>query len=249
MIDFTPLILGIIEGFTEFLPISSTGHLLIAEHFLPRQSDFFNIVIQGAASLAMIFVFWKKIFSLTKEEIKHLLTAFLVTAIGGIILKKLRLKLPTQLTPVILATFIGGVLFLIIEKIIKNKKLETQMNLKIAFFIGLAQLLAAIFPGASRSGTTILMALVFGINRKNATEFSFLLSIPTLLSASLLETLIEIKKNGIQTTELLPTLIGSVSALLVAIISVKWLLRYVSNHNFTVFGWYRIILSLILVLI
>src|SRR5579872_1185938 len=185
------IILGIIEGITEFLPISSTGHLLIAEHWLPRQSDLFNVVIQSGAVLAVIPLFagrfqqftrsWRE--PATRDYLLKIILAFCLTGIGGLILEKKHFKLPEELRPVAIALLIGGILFVVIEFLIRDKTLRHEVTWIVAVAVGLGQLIAAIFPGASRSGTTILIALLLGLSRPAATEFSFLVGIPTMLAA------------------------------------------------------------------
>lgn len=175
------VILGIIEGITEFLPISSTGHLLIAEKWLPRQTDLFNIVIQSAAVLAVIPLFKDRIKVMlaaghdlvAREYALKVMVAFGITGVGGLILEKLHFKLPEKLFPVGMALLIGGVAILLIESRVNDRRWKHEVTWKLAVIFGLGQLVAAIFPGASRSGTTIMLALLFGMSRPAATEFSF----------------------------------------------------------------------------
>jgi len=189
------IILGIIEGVTEFLPVSSTGHLLIAEHWLGKQSDLFNTVIQCGAVLAVVVIFTGRLKQLLfhlhdtapRDYLLKLGVAFFLTGVGGVILKKLDFELPTTAAPVAWATLIGGILFLVVERGLRGKSVGDQVTWTVAIAVGLGQLLAAVFPGASRSGMTILVALMLGLSRPAATEFSFLLGIPTLLSAGALQ--------------------------------------------------------------
>lgn len=248
--------LGIIEGVTEFLPISSTGHLLLAEHWLPRQSDLFNVVIQSGAVLAVLMIFAGKLKNLlmnsskpeNREYLFYLAASFFVTGAGGLVIKKMHIKLPENITPVALATLIGGVLFLIIEKSLKNRVQNKPLTLNIALVIGLAQLLAAVFPGSSRSGVTILAAMAFGVSRGLSTEFSFLLGIPTLFAASALQiygAMKEVKMNpAAAAIDWTSIALGTVVSTIVAFITVKWLLKYVQTHNFNAFAWYRIVLGI-----
>src|SRR5437763_1231729 len=185
------VLLGIVEGITEFLPVSSTGHLLLAEHWLPKQTDLFNTVIQCGTVLAVLVVFTGRLKQLffhwrepaARDYLLKLAAAFVITGIGGLILKKLHFKLPETITPVASATLIGGVFFIVVEQWLKNKPLRDEITWRVALAVGLSQLLAAVFPGTSRSGVTILAALILGTGRPAATEFSFLLGIPTLLAA------------------------------------------------------------------
>ena len=245
------VILGVIEGITEFLPISSTGHLLIAEHWLPRQSDLFNVIIQCAAVIAVLplfrarlqqFVFrWRE--PATRDYVFKLATAFLITGLGGLVLKKLKFELPKELLPVALALLVGGILFLLIEWRLRGRTLDNNVTWTIALAVGLGQLIAIIFPGSSRSGTTILFALLLGLSRPSATEFSFLVSIPTMLAAGALEMFKALRHpaDAPENWSLL-ALAAAVSAL-VSFVAVKWLLRFVQTHTFVGFGWYRIVLG------
>jgi undecaprenyl-diphosphatase len=255
------VILGIIEGVTEFLPISSTGHLLLAEHWLPIRSEFlrsdlFTVVIQPGAVLAVVAVFWKRLTSLLRDWRKpesqdyliKLAAAFVLTGIGGLLIKKLGFELPEDVTPVALATLIGGFLFLGVEAWLKSRPTTTQVTWAVALAVGAAQLLAAIFPGASRSGTTILVALAFGLARPEATEFSFLLGIPTLLAAAAKESFDAIRHPPPYAIDWGLVALGLVVSGITAFIAVRWLLRFVQTHTFNGFGVYRILLgALILV--
>jgi undecaprenyl-diphosphatase len=253
------VILGIIEGITEFLPISSTGHLLLAEHVLHlKQSDLFNIVIQCGAVVAVLPLFPERLrqfaFSwrepATQAYALKILTAFGLTGIGGVMLEKNHFKLPEQLLPVAVALLVGGVLFVAVERWLRGKPLVNDVTWTIAFVVGAGQLLAAIFPGASRSGTTILFSLLLGLSRPAATEFSFLVGIPTMLAASGLKIFKALHHSAGAAPEnwgLL--LLGAAVAAVVSFIAVKWLLRYVQTHTFVVFGWYRIVLALIILLL
>ena len=242
------IIFGLIEGLTEFIPVSSTGHLILAQNWLPRQSDLFNVVIQSGAVLAVLPLFKNRLSQLKdlrSGEGRSLLTlisiAFFVTAVGGVILEKLHFKLPEHPQPVALALIIGGLLFLIAERILRSRILSIKCSKPTAFLVGLAQLIAAIFPGSSRSGTTIITAMLAGTSRATATEFSFLVGIPTLLAASGLK-ILKAVKNGVQ-EDWSMLLLATLVAAAVSFISVKWLLRFVQNHSFASFGVYRIVLG------
>jgi undecaprenyl-diphosphatase len=243
--------LGVIEGVTEFLPVSSTGHLLLAEHRLPQQSDLFNIVIQSGAVLAVIVVFQQRLRHLlahwrepgAQDYLLKLGAAFAITAAGGLALKKLHFKLPETTTPVAVATLVGGVLFLVVEGWLRGRTLSAEVTWPIAIALGGAQLLAALFPGTSRSGATILLALVLGLNRVVATEFSFLLGVPTLLSAGGLKLFEAFHDSSAGPPNWGHIILGSLVAALTAFVVVKWLLRFVQTHTFNLFGWYRILLG------
>ena len=252
----TVVILGLIEGITEFIPVSSTGHLLIAEHWLPRQTDLFNIVIQCGAVIAVLplfpnrlhkFVFeWRE--KETRDYLLKIFAAFALTCAGGFIIDKKGFKLPEELAPIAWALLIGGVAFLGIEWWLRGRKLRNEITWSIAIAVGLGQLIAAVFPGTSRSGSTILLCLLFGLNRPAAAEFSFLVGIPTMLAAGGLKIFEAFHHHGAAAAQenwgmvLLATAISAVTSF----IAVKWLLRYVQTHTFNLFGWYRIALAIVI---
>jgi len=248
------LILGAIEGITEFLPISSTGHLLLAEQWLGHRGDLFNTVIQSGAVLAVLAAFADRLRVMARDwrtpavqsYVFKLLAAFMLTGIGGVLLKKAGFRLPEQAAPVAWATLVGGLLIVGMEQWLKGRSLRDEITWTMALLIGVGQLIAAVFPGASRSGTTILMALMLGLNRPRATEFSFLLGIPTLLAAGALQ-IYSATKDG-ETAAWSAVGLGALTAALTAFAAVKWLLRYIQTHTFMIFGWYRIILGGVLVL-
>jgi undecaprenyl-diphosphatase len=254
---FAIVLLGIIEGVTEFLPISSTGHLLIAEHWLPHQSDLFNTVIQCGTVLAILAIFKERIQrwftqwhdKATQDYLLKLLTAFVITGIGGLALKKAHFHLTESATRVACATLVGGVLFLVVERWLRHRRLGTEVTWPIAMTAGLAQLVAAVFPGTSRSGITILMALVLGLSRPAAAEFSFLLGVPTLLAAGALQTLSALRSPEGHAESWSMVLLGSVVAAVTAFGVVKWLLRFIQTHTFEGFGWYRIALGIAILLL
>lgn len=249
------IVLGIVEGITEFLPISSTGHLLLVDQWLGRHSgDLFVTVVQCGAVLAVILVFWSRVVQLVvgwrdpknRDYILKLAVAFGITGVGGLILKKIGFKLPEQPGPVAWATLIGGVLIIAIEAWVRNKPLREDVSWPIAILAGFAQLLAAVFPGTSRSGATILMALALGLKRPQAAEFSFLLGVPTLLAAGGLQILSALKKG--ETIDWAMVSLGVVVSAVTAFVAVKWLLRFVQSHTFVGFGWYRIVLGVLILL-
>jgi undecaprenyl-diphosphatase len=251
-------ILGFIEGLTEFIPVSSTGHLLIAEHWLPRQSDLFNIVVQSGAVLAVLPLFKDRLIMLTRfrewesrSMLAKIAFAFLITAAGGIVLDKLHFKLPEEVLPVALALLIGGVLFLAVEQWLRTRQPANSITWLAAGAVGAAQLIAAVFPGSSRSGATILIALLLGIGRVAATEFSFLVGIPTLLAAGALKTFKALHHPAADAPHEDWAMLGlaTLVAAVVSFIAVKWLLRYVQTHTFVGFGLYRIALGVILLAI
>lgn len=250
------IILGVIEGVTEFLPVSSTGHLLLAEHWLGHHSEVFNVVIQTGAVVAVLAVFANRAKALAfgwrdaanRDYLVKLSVAFLLTAVGGILLKKAGMKLPKEVAPIAWATLIGGILFVVVEFWLRGKKTTDSVTWTIAIAVGLSQLIAAAFPGASRSGTTILIALMLGLSRSAAAEFSFLLGIPTLLAAGAKETLDALKGHEAHEPWGL-ILLGTLVAAATAFVVVKWLLGYVRKHTFTPFGWYRIAVGVAILLL
>jgi undecaprenyl-diphosphatase len=250
----TVVLLGIIEGITEFLPISSTGHLLIAQKWVPRQSDLFNIVIQSAAVIAVIPLFcdrvnqvlfqWKE--PATQQFIFKIAAAFFVTGVGGVLLDRAGFVLPETVVPVAAALFIGGIFFLVVERVVAGKPKVEDITWCVAIAIGFAQLVAAVFPGASRSGTTIIIAMILGLSRPAATEFSFLVGIPTMLAAGALKIFGQIREPASQPESWSMLALGCAVSAVVSFIAVKWLLRYVQGHTFDAFGVYRIVLAVVL---
>ncbi len=256
------IFLGVIEGITEFLPVSSTGHLLLAEQWLGTRSEHFNVFIQSGAVIAVIAVFRKRVRELltewqkpeTRQYLKKMGTAFLITAVGGLSLKKAGWELNNAREPIAWALLMGGLLFIGVEKYQKKKEIPEEEENKLpditwtlAMAFGVAQLIAMVFPGASRSGTTILMALVLGMRRKEAVEFSFLLGVPTLLAAGAYQMARALKENAAAVQAEAPMLVlGTIVSALTAFIAVKWLLSYLQRNNFILFGWYRIILGVLI---
>jgi undecaprenyl-diphosphatase len=251
----TAIILGVVEGITEFLPISSTGHLLIAEHWVPKQSELFNVVIQCGAVIAVIPLFPQRISQFihkwnepaTRDYLSKLILAFFITGVGGFLWEKAGHKLSEDMLKIGLALLIGGLLFVGVEFWLRGRTLGTEITWSIAVAVGLGQLVAAIFPGASRSGTTIMLSLILGLSRPAATEFSFLVGIPTMLTAGAYEIFHKLHHH---TLEVAPpenwgmVALTTVIAAIVSFIAVKWLLHYVQSHTFIAFGWYRIVVGL-----
>lgn len=249
------LLFGVVEGITEFLPISSTGHLLIAQHWLPKQSDLFNIVIQSGAVLAVLPLFPERMRQFafewrtrqTQDYMLKIFTAFAITGAGGLVLDKLDFKLRDNAMPIAAALLIGGILFLLVERWLKGRNLSSEITWAVTAAVGVAQLVAAVFPGTSRSGATILIALILGINRVAATEFTFLVGIPTMLAAGGLKIFKVLKGGATEDWGMLA--LGFIVSAAVSFVAVKWLLRYVQTHTFIVFGWYRIVLAITLMIL
>ncbi|WP_028080960.1 undecaprenyl-diphosphate phosphatase [Solimonas soli] len=250
--------LGIIEGITEFLPISSTGHLLIAEHWLGHRSDLFNVGIQAGAMLAVVLIYRQRLWSLTlgiaqpdhRDYLLKLGGAFLITCVGGLLAKKLGLQLPETVAPVALALIIGGVAILLIEQYAARLPPRTNVSWTIAVWVGLAQILAAVFPGTSRSAATIFAAMLAGLSsRAAATEFAFLVGIPTMFAATGYELLKLARTPAFAEENWTEFWIGFLVSAVVAFVAVKWLLRYVQSHRFTIFAWYRIVFGAALLIL
>jgi len=247
------ILLGLIEGITEFLPISSTGHLLIPQNlgWLPRQSDLFSVVIQSGAVIAVVAVFSERLKSLastlrepeTRSYLAKLAVAFLVTAVGGVMIKKLGIELPETVAPVAWATFIGAFVIFAVEFWRKDHPGEPSVSWRIAIAVGLAQILAAVFPGTSRSGASILIAMMFGAARPAATEFSFLLGVPTLMAAGAFQIFSEIREGGVGGEDWGMLALGTLASAISAFVVVRWLIHFVQSHNFNGFAWYRLVLG------
>lgn len=263
-------LLGAIQGFTEFLPISSTAHLILSvKLFKIDFSEFiksFIVIIQFASILAVVFLYWKKIWQ-NLEYIKKIIVAFIPTALIGLLFYRIvKDFLHESIEIVALALFLGGVGIIILERKYLEKEalraglsdndLENKENKKIinikdisykkCLIIGLFQSLA-IIPGVSRSAATILGGLSLGVGRLAIVEFSFLLAIPTMLAASSLDLI----KTGFSfsSSELIFLIIGFVTSFVVAILSIKFLINFIKKNSFLIFGWYRILLGVILFLI
>lgn len=248
-------LLGVIEGITEFLPISSTGHLLIAEHWLGHQSDLFNIVIQAGAIVAVTAIYRQRVWALltglgdreTRNYALKLALAFVITAALGMVVTQRGFKLPETVAPVAWALVLGGVWMIVAERLAERRPPSTHITWTVAIAVGLAQVVAAIFPGTSRSSATIFIALLAGTgDRKAATEFAFLVGIPTMFAASGYHLL---KHLGEPAQEHWSALgIAFVASTITAFVAVKWLLGYIQSHRFTTFAVYRMVLGVALLL-
>lgn len=245
------LLLGIIEGITEFLPISSTGHLLIAQHWLGARSDTFNVVIQAGAILAVTLIYWKRLWQLAsgwrelanRDYVYKLMLAFAITAVLGMVVAKSGFKLPDTVMPIAIALIVGGFWILAAEWVSARRPQSERITWTVAILVGLAQIVAAIFPGTSRSAATIFIAMLAGTNnRAAATEFAFLVGIPTMFAASGYELLKQWKSGGMD-EDWFAIGVGFVVATITAFIAVKWLLGYIRTHTFNAFALYRIALG------
>ncbi len=250
------VILGVIEGVTEFLPISSTGHLLLVENsrLLTHQSDLFNITIQSGAALAVLAVFGGRLRDLLSRILEpeaggyllKLLLAFVITGAGGLALKRGGFSLPKEIAPIAWATLVGGVVILLVEWSLRRRPGRGDVTWVMAIAVGLAQLLAAVFPGTSRAAATIMIAMLLGLARPAATEFSFLVGVPTLLAAGALETYQALRHPTGPPADWGLLALGTVVSAVTAFVVVRWLLRWVQTHSFAPFGWYRIVLGLVM---
>ncbi len=270
------IIYGIVEGTTEWLPISSTGHLILVESLIPFQGTsenffgMFDVVIQLGAILAVVLLFWKQIWpfalspkeregktgiaSFIKMDIMTLWFKILVScvpaAVIGILFDDVFEELFYNPVCIAIALIVFGIAFIVIETWNKGRSSKinslTELTYQTALLIGVFQLIAAVFPGTSRSGATIVGALLIGVSRTVAAEYTFFLAIPVMFGASLLKVL----KFGFDFTalELMLLLIGTAVAFVVSIFILRFLMGYIKKHDFKVFGWYRIVLGIVVLL-
>lgn len=256
----TAIILGIVEGATEFLPVSSTGHLILAGHalgFVGPEADAFEIIIQLGAILAVVWLYramlWRVAMgAFTVPESRHfigaLFVAFLPAAIVGLVTHHW-ITAHLFVPPIVIgALILGGVAMLAIERWRPAPRIEAVMDIgyRTALWIGIAQL-CSLFPGVSRSGATIMGALLVGVGRPAAAEFSFLLAIPVMVAATGLE--LWENRHLLSASEAEILAIGFVVAFASAIVVVRWLVRFVSHRSFDLFAWYRIVFGLALVML
>jgi undecaprenyl-diphosphatase len=245
------LILGIVEGVTEFLPISSTGHLILVGDLLGANDErwsVFNIVIQTGAMLAVVWEYRARFFKLDFALYRNLFVAFLPAAIFGLLFAKIIKGYLFHAVPVALAFIAGGIIILLVERSPRTRsrvEAASEMTWLDALKVGLAQCFALI-PGTSRSGATIIGGMLFGLSRKAATEFSFFLAVPTLVAAGAYDLFKH--RSMFSTDDLSMFGVGSVTAFVSAFVVVRWLIRYVATHDFKPFAWYRIAFGLIVLL-
>ncbi len=261
---------GIVEGITEWLPISSTGHLILLERFIKMNvsDDFMNmfrVVIQLGAIIAVVVIYWSQIWFVDfhgfkakptfKKDILNLwgkiLVACVPAAIIGVFFDDFFEALFYNEVCVSVALIVFGVAFIIIETLNKKKNVKAEsvaeITYKLALLIGVFQLIAAIFPGTSRSGATIVGALLLGVSRAAAADFTFFLAIPVMFGASLLK----IVKYGFafSVSEFVVLIVAMVVAYAVSMVVIKLLLKFIKKHDFKVFGWYRIVLGILVLAI
>lgn len=274
---FVAFIFGIVEGVTEWIPISSTGHMIILNEFMKLNVsdefyDLYQVVIQLGAIMAVVVIFWKDIWPFGRKNNEH---PFAKEGIGSYIMKDkiiMWLKIAVACVPaaivgvlvddwldehlynyvvVAIALIVFGVAFIVVEYLNKNKtpiiKTVNQLNWGHALAIGLFQLLAAIFPGASRSGSTIVGSIAIGIKREAAAKFTFFLAIPVMFGASLLKVL---KFDGdVSGREIGLLAVGMITAFVVSLLIIKRLMEFIRKHSFTCFGWYRIVLGVLVLIL
>ena len=268
------ILFGIVEGITEWLPISSTGHLILLEEFFQFENvsenffSMFEVVIQLGAILAVVVLFFPKLFPFKKgngykdsgllsyvdRDIMNLwfkiLAACAPAAIIGVLFDDVLEALFYHWYVVAAALILFGIAFIVIENWNKGRTPKvtklSEITYQAAFFIGVFQLIAAIFPGTSRSGATIVGALLIGISRKTAAEFTFFLAVPVMFGASLLK----VVKFGFDfsATELAALLTAMAVAFAVSVVVIRFLLSYIKKHDFKIFGWYRIVLGILVIL-
>ena len=260
------VLFGIIEGITEWLPISSTGHMILLQEFVTLKMsvefmEMFFVVIQLGAILAVVLLYWNKLFPFSFKkgvQIKisilqmwfKIIFACIPAAVVGILFDDQLNDWFYNYQTVSIMLILFGILFLVIENMNYGKRPEivklSQITYKTAFLIGLFQLIAAVFPGTSRSGATIIGGLLIGMSRTVAAEFTFFLAVPVMFGASLLKLI----KFGIkfESDEVVVLLVGMIVAFVVSIISIKFLMNYIKKNNFKSFGWYRIVLGILVLL-
>lgn len=248
------ILLGIVEGLTEFLPVSSTGHLILVIDLLGFNAPpgkVFEIVIQLGAILAVCWLYREKLFNVVKtlpkekksqDFTRNLIIAFIPSVILGFLFYGFIKEVLFSPTVVSVSLIIGGLIIILIEKKdikVKHKTIE-HMTPKLALYIGLCQTISMI-PGTSRAGATIMGAMLLGVERKTATEFSFFLAIPTMMAA----TVYDIYKNYeyLSSDNITIILIGFITAFFSALFVIKWLIDFVSHNDFSMFGWYRIVVG------
>jgi len=268
MIELLKAVLfGIVEGITEWLPVSSTGHMIILDEFIrldctPEFLEMFLVVIQLGAIMAVVILFWNKIVPFQFRDRSRpvvetdkimlwlkIVIACIPAAIVGILFDDVFEALFYHAIPVALALFVFGVAFIAVERRNKGRKPKIRklndITFQTAFLIGVFQLIAAVFPGTSRSGATIVGALLIGVSRSVAAEFTFFLAIPVMFGASLLK----LVKFGFSftTMEAGVLIIGMLVSFFVSVFVIRFLMDYIKRHDFQIFGWYRIVLGAVVI--
>lgn len=256
------ILFGVVEGITEWLPISSTGHMILLDEFVKLNVskeflDLFLVVIQLGAILAVVVIYWNKLIPLSTKHGLHIsrrkcrmwvkiIVASIPAGVVGILWDDVFTKYFYNYQTVAIMLILVGVVFIIIERSNKNKiaKIDSIDDISYgqAFLIGVFQMIAAIFPGTSRSGSTIVGSLMLGISRTAAAEFTFFLAVPAMFGGSAIKILKY--SGGFNSAEVALLAIGMIVAFVLSIIAIKFLMSYIKKHDFKVFGWYRIILGI-----
>lgn len=256
------ILFGVVEGITEWLPISSTGHMILLDEFVKLNVskeflDLFLVVIQLGAILAVVVIYWNKLIPLSTKHGLHIsrrkckmwvkiIVASIPAGVVGILWDDVFTKYFYNYQTVAIMLILVGVVFIIIERANKNKiaKVDSIDDISYgqAFLIGVFQMIAAIFPGTSRSGSTIVGSLMLGISRTAAAEFTFFLAVPAMFGGSAIKILKY--SGGFNSAEVALLAIGMIVAFVLSIIAIKFLMSYIKKHDFKVFGWYRIILGI-----
>lgn len=256
------ILFGVVEGITEWLPISSTGHMILLDEFVELDVskeflDLFLVVIQLGAILAVVVIYWNKLIPLSTKHGLHIsrrkckmwvkiIVASIPAGVVGILWDDVFTKYFYNYQTVAIMLILVGVVFIIIERSNKNKiaKIDSIDDISYgqAFLIGVFQMIAAIFPGTSRSGSTIVGSLMLGISRTAAAEFTFFLAVPAMFGGSAIKILKY--SGGFNSAEVALLAIGMIVAFVLSIIAIKFLMSYIKKHDFKVFGWYRIVLGI-----
>lgn len=256
------ILFGVVEGITEWLPISSTGHMILLDEFVKLNVskeflDLFLVVIQLGAILAVVVIYWNKLIPLSTKHGLHIsrrkckmwvkiIVASIPAGVVGILWDDVFTKYFYNYQTVAIMLILIGIVFIVIERANKNKIARVDsiddISYGQAFLIGVFQMIAAIFPGTSRSGSTIVGSLMLGISRTAAAEFTFFLAVPAMFGGSAIKILKY--SGGFNSAEVALLAIGMIVAFVLSIIAIKFLMSYIKKHDFKVFGWYRIVLGI-----
>lgn len=256
------ILFGVVEGITEWLPISSTGHMILLDEFVKLDVskeflDLFLVVIQLGAILAVVVIYWNKLIPLSTKHGLHIsrrkckmwvkiIVASIPAGVVGILWDDVFTKYFYNYQTVAIMLILIGIVFIVIERANKNKIARVDsiddISYGQAFLIGVFQMIAAIFPGTSRSGSTIVGSLMLGISRTAAAEFTFFLAVPAMFGGSAIKILKY--SGGFNSAEVALLAIGMIVAFVLSIIAIKFLMSYIKKHDFKVFGWYRIVLGI-----
>ncbi len=261
------IVYGIVEGITEWLPISSTGHMILLDKVMPLNLsdefwDLFLVVIQLGAILAVIVMYWKDIWPfglkkgsrVSRKKLKlwvKIIIATIPAAVVGVLWDDLFTRLFYNFVTVAIMLIVVGVIFIIVENWNRSRTPKVTSTDDISYLqallIGVFQMVAAIFPGTSRSGATIVGSLMLGISRRAAAKFTFFLAIPAMIGGSLLK--IVRYHGGLYSNEILLLIVGMAVAFVISIVAIRFLMNYIRNHDFKVFGWYRIALGALVLIV